>query len=120
MDGIDKMKTGCRCAIYCRLSREDANRREPESESIRNQKNLLRRYALERGENVLTDGALVKTDRGTVLGVFGLAAWLGEKVHHHGQLLTPAQLVQNACGGPFDPTRYVGYLKKKYGELYGV
>ena len=36
------------CAIYCRLSKEDANRRGPESESIRNQKNLLRRYALER------------------------------------------------------------------------
>ena len=49
-----------------------------------------------------------------------VTAWLGEKIHRHGQLLTPAQLVENACGGPFDPTRYVGYLKKKYGKLYGL
>ncbi len=49
-----------------------------------------------------------------------ITAWLGEKIHRHGQLLTPAQLVENACGGPFDPNRYVSYLKKKYGELYNL
>ncbi|MBE7007070.1 MAG: hypothetical protein E7424_07975 [Ruminococcaceae bacterium] len=37
-----------RCAIYCRLSKEDTNKRQPESESIQNQKNLLTRYALDR------------------------------------------------------------------------
>ena len=37
-----------RCAIYCRLSKEDAHKAQPESESIQNQKNLLCRYALER------------------------------------------------------------------------
>lgn len=35
------------CAIYCRLSREDADRRD-ESESIRNQRQLLEDYASER------------------------------------------------------------------------
>ncbi len=46
--------------------------------------------------------------------------WLGEKIHRHGQLLTPAQLVESGCGGPFDPHCYVRYLKEKYGELYGL
>ncbi len=47
-----------------------------------------------------------------------VTAWLGERIHRHGQLLTPAQLVESACGGPFDPRRYVNYLKDKYGALY--
>ncbi|MBQ3268675.1 MAG: carboxypeptidase M32 [Clostridia bacterium] len=47
-----------------------------------------------------------------------ITAWLGEKVHRYGQLLTPSQLVENACGGPFDACHYVNYLKEKYGELY--
>ena len=49
-----------------------------------------------------------------------ITAWLGEKIHRHGQLLTPPQLVESACGAPFDPTFYVNYLKKKYGELYSL
>ena len=47
-------------------------------------------------------------------------AWLGERIHRHGQLLTPAQLVESACGGPFDPHRYVSYLKDKYSTLYAL
>lgn len=38
-----------RCAIYCRLSKEDAVKPAPESESIQNQRQLLTRYALEQG-----------------------------------------------------------------------
>ena len=49
-----------------------------------------------------------------------ITAWLGEKIHHYGQLLTPDELVLNGCGGPFDPNCYVNYLKKKYGELYNL
>jgi len=49
-----------------------------------------------------------------------ITAWLGEKIHHYGQLLTPPELVESACGGPFDAHHYVNYLKKKYGELYGL
>lgn len=37
------------CAIYARLSREDEDKRQPESESIQNQKSLLVNYAVERG-----------------------------------------------------------------------
>lgn len=36
-----------RCAVYCRLSKED-----PQSESIQNQKNILTRYALRQGWEV--------------------------------------------------------------------
>ena len=49
-----------------------------------------------------------------------ITAWLGEKIHRHGQLLTPNELVESACGGPFDPAKYVTYLKRKYGELYAL
>ena len=49
-----------------------------------------------------------------------ITAWLGEKIHRYGQLLTPKALVENACGGPFDAHCYVDYLKKKYGELYAL
>ena len=46
-----------------------------------------------------------------------VSAWLGDKVHHFGCLLEPAQVVENACG-KFDPMVYVDYLMKKYSELY--
>ena len=36
------------CGIYCRLSREDLIKKE-ESESIQNQKALLRDYAIQQG-----------------------------------------------------------------------
>lgn len=40
------------CAIYTRLSKEDADRRDGESESIQNQKSLLVRYAVEHGWDI--------------------------------------------------------------------
>ena len=48
-----------------------------------------------------------------------VSAWLGDKVHHFGCLLEPAQVVENACG-KFDPAFYVDYLAEKYSELYGL
>ena len=38
-----------RCASYCRLSKEDAVKPAPESESIQNQKQLLTGYARTQG-----------------------------------------------------------------------
>lgn len=40
------------CAIYVRLSKEDEEKQQAESESIQNQKSLLLRYALEQGWEV--------------------------------------------------------------------
>jgi len=47
-----------------------------------------------------------------------VTAWLGEKIHRHGRLLTPPQLLRNAIGTDFDPNCYVNYLTKKFTELY--
>ena len=49
---------------------------------------------------------------------FTAAQAITQGLSRDGGLLTPAQLVENACGGPFDPHRYVNYLKDKYGTLY--
>ncbi len=40
------------CAVYVRLSKEDEDKRQPESESIQNQKSLLVQYARERGWDI--------------------------------------------------------------------
>ncbi len=40
------------CAIYTRLSKEDEEKQQSESESIQNQKSLLLRYAMEQGWDV--------------------------------------------------------------------
>ncbi len=58
-------------------------------------------------------GPVAKGDLSHVTG------WLREKVHRFGGLLTPAQVVANACG-VFDPTYYTDYLTKKYTQLYGL
>ena len=47
-----------------------------------------------------------------------VTAWLGEKIHRHGRMLTPGALLQNAIGQPFDPECYVRYLTKKFSDLY--
>ncbi len=47
-----------------------------------------------------------------------VTAWLGDKIHRHGRMLTPPQLLQNAIGEAFDPNCYVDYLTKKFTALY--
>ena len=49
----------------------------------------------------------------------GVSAWLKEKVHQYGSLLTPGEIVKNACGD-FDPTVYTDYLTEKYNKLYDL
>lgn len=49
-----------------------------------------------------------------------VTAWLGEKLHRHGALYTPKQLLDNALGEPFDPTCYTDYLTRKFSALYGL
>lgn len=47
-----------------------------------------------------------------------ITAWLGDKLHRYGNLLTPDKLLLNAMGEPFDPVCYTDYLTKKFTELY--
>ena len=49
----------------------------------------------------------------------GVTAWLNEKIHQHGWMMEPADVVKNACG-PFDPNVYADYLTEKYSRLYGL
>lgn len=44
--------------------------------------------------------------------------WLGEKVHYHGMVYSPDELIERATGEPFNPSYYVTYLKEKYTEIY--
>jgi carboxypeptidase Taq len=47
-----------------------------------------------------------------------LRVWLREKIHRHGRLLTPPELVEQAAGGPLDPAPMLEHLRAKYGALY--
>ena len=47
-----------------------------------------------------------------------LREWLREKIHRHGRLLTPPELIEQAVGGPLDPAPMLEHLRAKYGALY--
>ena len=49
-----------------------------------------------------------------------VTAWLRERIHRHGKLLTPAELFRSAAGAEFDPWYFIRYLKEKFGALYGL
>ncbi len=49
-----------------------------------------------------------------------LLGWLRENIHRHGRKFTAAELVQRVTGAPLTIDPYIGYLKSKYGELYGL
>lgn len=66
---------------------------------------------------------------GTSFDVFGTIAagdlapvrgWLGDRIWRHGSAHDPAQVVEEACGEPFDPQCYVDYLSNKYRAIYGI
>lgn len=45
-------------------------------------------------------------------------AWLRENIWQWGRGKDAGELVEAACGAPFDATFYCNYLAKKFGELY--
>jgi carboxypeptidase Taq len=47
-----------------------------------------------------------------------LRVWLREKIHRHGRLYTPPELIEQAVGGPLDPAPLLAHLRAKYGALY--
>jgi carboxypeptidase Taq len=49
-----------------------------------------------------------------------LLTWLREQVHRHGCKFEPQELVQRITGSKIDPAAYVRYLKRKFGEIYGL
>jgi carboxypeptidase Taq len=49
-----------------------------------------------------------------------LRVWLREKVHRHGRLLSPPELIEQAVGGPLDPAPMLEHVRAKYRPLYGL
>jgi carboxypeptidase Taq len=49
-----------------------------------------------------------------------LHGWLRENIYQHGRKFTAAELVQRVTGAPLTIDPYIGYLKSKYGEMYGL
>lgn len=47
-----------------------------------------------------------------------LARWQRERIHRHGRVLDPLDLIEKVCGGPLDPAPYLAYLEAKYEALY--
>ncbi|WP_251631308.1 carboxypeptidase M32 [Emergencia sp. JLR.KK010] len=46
--------------------------------------------------------------------------WLTEKIYRYGMLYSAQELLETACGTPFEPCCYASYLKEKYETLYGI
>ena len=54
-------------------------------------------------------------------GEFGtLLKWLRSNVHTHGRKFTLDELARKVTGEPLQSKSYVAYLKKKFGDIYGV
>ena len=49
-----------------------------------------------------------------------LLSWLRGELHQYGRKYEPQELVERVTGSRIDPTPYVGYLKNKYSEIYGL
>jgi carboxypeptidase Taq len=66
-------------------------------------------------------GDLTDLDAQMEAGEFGpLREWLTEKLYRWGRRLPPEEMLRRIVGGPLDAEPYVGYLKAKVAEIYGV
>ncbi|HXF83039.1 MAG TPA: carboxypeptidase M32 [bacterium] len=54
-------------------------------------------------------------------GRFGnLLGWLREHLHRHGRKYLPRELLRRATGSELTVEPYLNYLRRKFGELYGI
>ncbi|MBR6186580.1 MAG: carboxypeptidase M32 [Clostridia bacterium] len=65
-------------------------------------------------ETVDVDAALEKGDFAAI------NQWNREQIWRFGSLLTPAKILENVLGEPFDPTYYLDYLEEKCKDVYGL
>ncbi|HRJ40634.1 MAG: carboxypeptidase M32 [Caldilineaceae bacterium] len=49
-----------------------------------------------------------------------LREWMRANIYCHGRKFTADELLRRATGGPLSITPYMAYLRRKYGELYGL
>ncbi|MBR0051945.1 MAG: carboxypeptidase M32 [Firmicutes bacterium] len=64
-------------------------------------------------EDIDVDALLAKGDFAPI------NAWLKDKIWQYGRLYTPAQILDNVLGEPFDPNYYLDYLEEKCKAVYG-
>ena len=50
----------------------------------------------------------------------GLKSWLGANIHAHGRRDRAGELCRKATGQPLSAMPFLSYLKRKFGNLYGV
>ncbi|MEA2391839.1 MAG: carboxypeptidase Taq [Solirubrobacteraceae bacterium] len=50
----------------------------------------------------------------------GIREWLVEHLYRHGRKFTPRETVERVTGAPLDVQPYLGYLRGKFGEIYGL
>jgi carboxypeptidase Taq len=49
-----------------------------------------------------------------------LLGWMREHIHRHGKKFKPDELIGRATGSSITAKPYVAYLKRKFGEIYGL
>jgi carboxypeptidase Taq len=49
-----------------------------------------------------------------------LLGWLRDNIYRHGAKFPPNELIKRATGAPLSMQPYLGYLREKYGALYGL
>ncbi|MAG59820.1 hypothetical protein CMO96_03475 [Candidatus Woesebacteria bacterium] len=47
-----------------------------------------------------------------------MLAWLREKIHQHGGLYWPSELVQRVTREKLNPKYFLSYIREKYGKIY--
>ncbi len=49
-----------------------------------------------------------------------MLAWLRSRIHDHGSVMTPSQLIESATGKPPSPDAFLNYVESKYSKLYNL
>ncbi|MCL2235154.1 MAG: carboxypeptidase M32 [Defluviitaleaceae bacterium] len=60
------------------------------------------------------DGLIAKGDFAAI------TAWMTDKIHRHGSMHSPGEILEMVCGGGLDASHYTNYLKEKFEALYQV
>ena len=65
--------------------------------------------------------SLPDLDEQVAAGEFGrLLEWLQGHLYEHGRKFTPNELLERATGRPITAEPWIAYVRRKFGELYGV
>ncbi|UCF10777.1 MAG: carboxypeptidase M32 [Candidatus Bipolaricaulota bacterium] len=71
-------------------------------------------YATARRENQDLESSIEQGDPRVLLG------WLRERIHRHGQIFDPVELIERVTGEAPSPVHFIDYLTEKYSAVYGL